>query len=97
MPVSVSVCVDMFMYTYIYGRWQDNLQFAGKTARQKDNRWSNLILDWQPDFGLGCFQGRPKKRWSDDIVAYVGGNWIELANDVNLWSSLEDGYVLRLW
>ena len=72
-------------------------QFAGKTARQKDNRWSKLILDWQPDFGLGRFQGRPKKRWSDDIVAYVGGNWIELANDVNLWSSLEDGYVLRLW
>ena len=71
-------------------------RFAGKTARQADDRWSRLLLEWQPTFGHGRLPGRPKTRWCDSIAAYAGGNWVEIAADVEFWSVLEHGYVNRI-
>ena len=42
-------------------------RFAGSIARAKDNRWSNIILDWAPCGGRSV--GRPCLRWQDDIAA----------------------------
>ena len=75
---------------------QRKWRFAGKTARQTDNRWSRLLLDWQPNFGHGRSRGRPNKRWSDDLASYAGGNWSEVATDVELWGALEHGFVNRI-
>ena len=72
-------------------------RFAGKTARQTDKRWSHLLLDWLPTTGHGRLPGRPRTRWSDNLVSYVGGNWIEVACDEELWAVLEHGYVNRSW
>ena len=49
--------------------------FAGKTARQTDHRWSQQILKWIPNEGLGRNPGRPKTRLTHDLVEHAGGEW----------------------
>ena len=71
-------------------------RFAGRTARVSDERWTQKLLHWKPAHGIGRAVGHPVKRWADDIEKYCGGNWAELAGDENLWSAVEDGYVLNM-
>ena len=68
-------------------------QFAGKLARQTDNRWSHLLLDWQPNLGHGRSRGHPCTRWADPLESFVGGAWIDIAADYNRWDFLEEGFV----
>ncbi len=37
-----------------------------------------------------------KTRWSDDLEKFVGGVWIDVATDAELWRDLEEGFVQRL-
>ena len=66
---------------------------AGKTARAIDGRWSSKFLAVASTHGLGRFQGRPVKRWRDDIVALAGGDWSSKAMDETLWSTLQAGFL----
>eukprot|EP00973_Karenia_brevis_P083030 11510706-Karenia_brevis.AAC.1 len=68
-------------------------QFAGRTVRTTDDRWCKVLLQWLPDGGSGRRQGRPQTKWSNDIVSYVGDDWINSAQDIDFWSFLEPGYV----
>ena len=70
-------------------------QFAGRVARQTDDRWSTTLLDWRPFTGQGRYQGRPRTRWADPIVALAGGSWTEIAADESMWTALEDGFVSK--
>ena len=65
--------------------------FAGELARRADSRWSQRVLDWYPD-GLRNIR-RPFTRWSDDIVAYAGLNWQELAIDEERWKLHCSGFL----
>ena len=78
--------------SYRRAKWR----FAGETARRTDGRWSTAILGWKPELGFGRAQGRPVTRWSDDIEALAGGSWQTVAMDVDLWSTLEAGFVERI-
>ena len=71
-------------------------KFAGKTARSEDERWTLRVLEWVPGHGLGRSVGRPSTRWCDSIAKFCGGNWVELARDSVLWSSLETGFAESL-
>jgi hypothetical protein len=90
----LSAKLGMDTWTTIYRRrkWT----FAGKTARRTDHRWSQRILEWKPNFGHGRSRGRPKTRWTDDLEAYAGGAWAEVALNTDLWTCLEDGFVNKL-
>ena len=72
-------------------------RFAGKTARQTDPRWSRFLLEWLPDNGHGRSVGRPRTRYTDELVDYLGSNWLEVAADADLWATLEHGFVHRVW
>ena len=72
------------------------LDFAGKTARRTDNRWSKKMLGWVPNYGHGRSRGHPFTRWSADLIAFAGGNWIEHAKNEKLWTSLVDGFMKKL-
>jgi len=70
-------------------------QFAGKLARHTDNRWSQLIVSWRPNLGVGRSQGHPATRWTDPFEQFVGGNWLEAAADESEWDFLEEGFVTQ--
>ena len=77
--------------------------FARRVASQNGSRWSNRVAKWNPELTSARTsrqQGRPKKRWQDDIenVLRTGLhndsiNWMEVATNDTLWRSLESLYV----
>ncbi len=73
-------------------------QLAGRTARSAEAKWSRRILDWTPWFR--CLPrrsvGRPRARWTEDLIKFAGPNWIDTARDINLWQLLEPGFTQRL-
>ena len=86
-------------------------RWAGHVARRRDGRWSNLILDWQPEpgtrqggTGRGRRQARPVKRWDDDLRAHVSVytgqtdlHWRLLAEDRASWKEMEDDFAAGGW
>ena len=70
--------------------------FAGKVARQTDNRWSRLAVSWTPNGGSGRNPGQPVTRWSDDLERFATGAWATAALDIPYWRAAEDGFATRL-
>ena len=70
-------------------------RFAGEVARKTDGRWTKTILSWKPCFGFGRAPGRPKTRWSNDLVQFAGDLWQNVAEDGHFWACLEEGFVTR--
>ena len=67
-------------------------QWAGHLMRCSDGRWSHKITQWRPrttSRGLG----RPKARWSDDIVTVIGKQWIRETACRAEWIELGEAYV----
>ena len=83
--------IENWALAYRRRKWR----FAGRLARQNDDRWSAKLLEWQPCHGLGRSRGHPRTRWADQIEALAGGNWKETANDKSHWDALEEGFVQR--
>ena len=77
---------------------QRKWSLAGKTARRSDGRWSTRLLTWQPWFRASpkWDDGRPKKRWDDDLAQLAGATWTDVAKEASLWQALEVGYVEKL-
>ena len=69
--------------------------FAGRTATKNDNRWSKRVLSWRPIACYGRSVGRPQRRWDDDIVQLMGGDWQTHAVDQDLWACMEEAFVHR--
>jgi hypothetical protein len=89
---------EQIMSAYGSTNWEERhrqlkFRFAGKAARATDGRWTHHLLQYAPLHGEGRYQGRPYKRWSDDLVSYAGGDWMLEAEDEELWDALEDGFV----
>ena len=70
-------------------------RFAGRTARQTDNRWTRATVEWIPNGGVGRSPSRPVTRWSDDLEKYAGGDWQNTASDRKLWAILEEGFAVN--
>ena len=68
-------------------------RLAGKLARTRDERWSQQILDWRPNDGIGRSRGHPSTRWTDQLESFAGGDWQNEAADEEHWKFLEDGFV----
>ena len=69
-------------------------RFAGKLATCTDERWNRKLLEWSSWHGSGRSAGHHFTRWSDELCALAGGNWIQHATDSAMWSHLEDGFVM---
>ena len=66
-------------------------KWAGHVARMNDNRWTIRCTEWQIKGGRRS-QGRPKRRWRDDIQQWQGATWSRIANDRKQWRHLAEGY-----
>ena len=74
-------------------------RWAGKVVQLHQHKWSYGALCWQPV--LDCTSGgvraqaRPRRRWDDDIKAYLdhGPHWVVLAADWVRWRALEGGFL----
>ena len=76
------------MQTWVASYHQRKWRFAGDTARRR----SKQILSWTPTYGSGRFPGRLSTRWSIDLEAVAGGDWETVAQNEDLWRSLEEGF-----
>jgi hypothetical protein len=74
---------------------QRKWQFAGKAATHVDGRWTHRLLAWRPWFR--CWPkrsvGHPVRRWSDDIVTFAGGDWIDEAARDGMWQASLTGFI----
>ena len=71
--------------------------WAGRVAQLSDHRWSQLVMFWKLAGGKRD-QGRPVKRWSDDIAAFCKGRlnddeWYTYAQNKSDWKLMQDDYV----
>ena len=87
--LSLELGMQEWVDTHRRRKWQ----FAGRLARTTDKRWSRLILDWSPYYGMGRSRGHPATRWTDQLEKFAGGEWMDIAADEELWASLEQGFV----
>ena len=73
-------------------------KLAGRTAAGSELKWSKRLLMWRPWFRVIPRRnvGHPFKRWDDEIVQLVGGNWPQIASDNALWACLLSGYAERI-
>ena len=69
-------------------------RWAGHVARRRDNRWTIRITEWIPR-GNKRPRGRPRTRWCDDLIQYVGPTWSHIARDRKLWQACREGFLLR--
>ena len=67
-------------------------KWAGHLMRREDNRWTKRATEWQPRTGKRK-RGRPKRRWRDDLDAFLGISWARLAQDRDKWQNHEEGYI----
>ena len=74
-------------------------RWAGELLRGNSSKWSHKLLVWMPECEKGAkrYQGRPARRWEDCFCEYLRGRstattWCQIAQNQELWSSLEDGF-----
>ena len=68
-------------------------RWTHRIATQEENRWSRLVLYWQPYSGVGRTQGHPCTRLTDQLEDFSGGDWKKHAEDEVSWSIYEDAFV----
>ena len=67
-------------------------RWAGHVARFQDNRWTLRVTEWTPRQWKRT-RGRPKIRWRDDLLNYMGPKWPEKARDRKQWKSSREGFL----
>ena len=86
-------------------------RMATRLIRQSKDRWSRLVLEWDPEIHFDGTrpkahrkQSRPKKRWEDDFNHFLktvfedtGKSWQHYAQDLEVWTKLEDQYAKGEW
>ena len=59
--------------------------WAGHINRLKDDRWTSRVTTWRP-YDQNRRQGRPAKRWRDDLEKYLSDTiWQRTAQDMLIW------------
>lgn len=66
-------------------------KWAGHVARLKDERWTNRVTTWKGPIGKRR-KGRPHMRWSDELIKIAGTRWPQIAQDKDIWYSLEEAF-----
>lgn len=69
--------------------------WAGHIARLTDGRWTKEILNWRPYIGRRK-QGRPPRRWTDDLIKQAGHAWMREAQNRQRWKNLGEAYA-KYW
>ena len=70
--------------------------WAGHIARFNDNRWTIRVTEWTPREWTRR-QGRPKKRWRDNLIRHLGPAWPRIARDRFLGKQFREGFLLTEW
>ena len=93
-------CVKAKVQDWVQQQRRKYWRWAGHVARRSDGRWSTLLLDWVPVGSRA--QGRPRKRWSDDLDEFFRtrhlagrGAWLAFALDRREWAALEEDFCIR--
>ncbi len=72
-------------------------RWAGHVSRIHDDRWTYRLTEWQPRNGKQR-RGRPKKRWRDEITAYMGTTtWTRIARNRSEWKCHEVEGFIQQW
>ena len=83
--------ITQWTTAYLRRKWR----WAQRLTTVPDDRWCRIITNWQPTTverrPAYRRQGRPRKRWSDDIDEYFK----HLHNQTT--TSLDDIFVKKLW
>lgn len=66
-------------------------KWAGHVQRMAEDRWSKTVTNWHP-LDKKRRPGRPRKRWSDDIVKIAGSTWSREARDRTRWRQMEEAF-----
>lgn len=66
-------------------------RWAGHIGRQVDNRWTRRCTEWKPHGSRR--PGRPKRRWSEDIVGLAGEDWMNIATNRDEWRIMTEGFI----
>ena len=85
---------------------QKKWEWAAKLAMPGNDKWSAVATLWQPLIHSSCPRGRkqarPKKRWEEDIVDYLGKAypedgrpWHKVARDIEWWLSKTDEFSIE--
>ena len=69
-------------------------RWVGHVARRHDNRWTIRVTEWILR-GNKRLRGRPRTRWCDDLIQYVGPTWSHISRDRKLWRACREGFLLR--
>ena len=69
-------------------------RWAEHVARRRDSRWTIRVTEWIPT-GHKRPRNRPRTRWCDDLIRYVGPTWSQVAKDRKLWQAGRKGFLLR--
>ena len=69
-------------------------RWVGHVTRRRDNRWTIRVTEWISR-GNKRPRGRPRTRWCDDLIQYVGPTWSHIAKDRRLWRACREGFLLR--
>lgn len=93
------VAVDDWVTAQRRRKWR----LAGHTARRQDNRWSEVLLGWEPA-SSNRGRGHPCKRWTTDLDSFFYARdgrprwvWKHSAQDRTVWQNLEDDFVANAW
>ena len=69
--------------------------FAAYVVSLPEDRWVRRVLHWFPAGTKS--QGRPRKAWQDDLVAFCKhnqlGEWMDAARDGEAWGALVENFV----
>ena len=73
-------------------------RWAKQLATKDPERWAARAAAWNPVWHLKASRpaGRPKRRWAQDIVDFLGpqcpSGWLQAAKNESFWDSHEDAY-----
>jgi len=97
---------DLSIEDWVVQQRRRKFRWCHRVATQASNRWSKLVVEWQPQLNTAQRgkrrTGHPRKRWSDDISEFLNlqhaahgdakQTWHELAKDGARWFALEHAF-----
>mgnify|MGYP007063903827 CR=1 FL=1 len=69
-------------------------RWGGHIARMEQDRWAYAVTIWDPRTGSRN-RGRPRHRWSQELKAVVGSNWMKTARDRARWKEIIKASVIK--
>ena len=88
--------IESWISQYRRRKWR----YAGQLIRGSQDKWSNSLLRWMPEFEVRSSrcQGRPRTRWSDALQAITSKmfgpqEWTCVASIASTWNDLEDNFI----